>query len=220
MRLIPVAAFVALALGLTTPAQALTRKQLDCPAKAVKPEVASRISELVLADNENDPELDQQWDKLDGVAAACMKQTKVPAAQQDAYFEYAKLSATRSGFLQRITAAGLKPALIDATMDVGPGRSNPVITDLKNEQVEKLIKALTDSGVDILKMDEAIWPVVGGYLPLTSRVSSWKSNLALRWLPSGGSNPRIYPQIRRVLRAPALPPGRLAVRKIVRILSA
>lgn len=177
MRLIPVAAFVALALGLTTPAQALTRKQLDCPAKAVKPEVASRISELVLADNENDPELDQQWDKLDGVAAACMKQTKVPAAQKDAYFEYAKLSATRSGFLQRITAAGLKPALIDATMDVGPGRTNPVITDLKDEQVEKLIKALTDSGVDILKMDEAIWPVVGGYLPLTSRVFQLEKQL-------------------------------------------
>lgn len=177
MRLISTAAFVALALGLTTPAQALTRKQLDCPARAVKPEVASRISELVLADKENDPELDQQWDNLDSVAAACMEQTKVPAAQKGAYYEYAKLSATRTGFLQRITAAGLKPGLIDATMDVGPGRSNPVITDLKDEQVEKLIQAITDSGVDILKMDEGIWPVVGGYLPLTSRVYQLEKEL-------------------------------------------
>ena len=106
-----------------------------------------------------------------------MKQTKVPAAQKDAYYEYAKLSATRSAFLQRITAAGLKPALLDATMDLGPGRSNPVINDLKDEQVEKLIKALTDSGVDILKMDETIWPVVGGYLPLTSRVFQLEKEL-------------------------------------------
>lgn len=163
MRLIPAAAVAVLALVLTSPAQALTRKQLDCPAKSVKPEVASRISELVLADKDGEPELDQQWEKLDAVAAACMKQTRVPAAQKDPYYEYAKLSATRSAFLQRITAAGLKPTLIDATMDLGPGRSNPVITELKDEQVEKLIKALTDSGVDILKMDDAIWPVVGGY---------------------------------------------------------
>jgi hypothetical protein len=67
--------------------------------------------------------------------------------------------------------------LIDATMVLGPGRSNPVITELKDEQVEKLIKALTDSGVDILKMDEAIWPVVGGYLPLTSRVFQLEKEL-------------------------------------------
>lgn len=177
MRLISAAAVAALALALTSPAQALTRKQLDCPAKSVKPDVASRLSELILADKENNTELDQQWDKLDAVAAACMKQTKVPAAQKDAYYEYAKLSATRSAFLQRITAAGLKPALLDATMDLGPGRSNPVINDLKDEQVEKLIKALTDSGVDILKMDETIWPVVGGYLPLTSRVFQLEKEL-------------------------------------------
>jgi hypothetical protein len=178
MRLISAVAVAALALALTSPAQALTRKQLDCPTKTVKPEVASRISVLVLADRENDTELDQQWDTLDGVAAACMKQTKVPAAQKDAYYEYAKLSATRSAFLQRITAAGLKPALLDATMDLGPGRTNPVITDLKEEQVEKLIKAITDSGVDIVKMNEDIWPVVGGYLPLTSRVFQLEKELA------------------------------------------
>lgn len=178
MRLISAAALATVALALTSPAHALTRKQLDCPAKAVKPDVASRISELVLADKENDPELDQQWDKLDAVAAACMKQTKVPAAHKDAYYEYAKLSATRTGFVQRIAAAGIKPALLDETMDVGPGRANPVITDLKDDQVEKLIAAITASGVDVLKMDEKIWPVVGGYLPLTSRVYQLEKQLA------------------------------------------
>lgn len=184
MRLISAAAVAALALTLAAPAQALTRKQLDCPAKAVKPDVASRLSELVLADKENDPELDQQWDKLDAVVAACMKQTKVPAAQKDAYYEYAKLSATRTGFVQRITAAGIKPSLLDETMDVGPGRTNPVITDLKDEQVEKLIAAITASGIDILKMDEGIWPVVGGYLPLTSRVFQLEKELAVAAPPA------------------------------------
>ena len=40
MRLISAAAAAALVLVLTSPAQALTRKQLDCPAKAVKPDIA------------------------------------------------------------------------------------------------------------------------------------------------------------------------------------
>ena len=177
MRLISAVAATALALTLAVPAQALTRKQLDCPARAVKPEVASRISELILADKDSNPELDKHWDTLDAVAAACMKQTKVPAAQKDAYYEYAKLSATRSAFLQRIAAAGIKPALLDETMDVGPGRANPVITELKDEQVEKLIAAITASGIDIAKMDEEIWPVVGGYLPLTSRVFQLEKEL-------------------------------------------
>lgn len=186
MRLIS-AAFVATAvLSVATPAQALTRQQLDCPAKAVSPDLAHRLSVLILDDNRKENELEQQTASIDVAAAQCMKQLKVPAAQQEAYYDYARLSAIRAGFVRRITTAGLRPALLDQTFDLGPGRGNPDITDLTDEQVERLLEALAKSGVKVEQVDEAIWPVVGGYLPLTSRVFQLEKQLNAPVPAAGG----------------------------------
>lgn len=176
MRLLaPLLATIAFAAA--SPAQAMTKELAECPTNAVTADFANRLA-AVMIQGESGSSVDQFIEQLINVSDTCAKAAGLTEDQAQTYFKYTLGVVPRSAYMRQLTAAGLNVPSIDTVLDFGPGRSNPMLEEVSEEQAGKIIDAQIAKGVDIEKVDPDAWQKVGGYASATSLMYS-----AMRELP-------------------------------------
>ena len=176
MRLL-VPMLAAVAMVAATPAQAMTKEQLDCPLSTVTTEFADRLS-VVMIQGEEAGSAEDYIDQLIAISDGCVKSSGLSEDQATTYFKYTLAVVPRSAYIRQLDAAGLNVASIDTVLEFGPGLRNPVIDEVSEDQAGKIIDAQIAKGVDIEKVDPSAWEKVGGYASATSLMYA-----ALRELP-------------------------------------
>ena len=160
--------FAAALLMTASPALALTQAQFDCPSQATGSKGAEVFAAAMLANDEGHAAALAEGTKLTAVVKACMAQLKIPEAQSDGYFDYALHRISHDGFSSLLGTTGFPVAVIDKTFDFGPGRANPVMKDLNDAQIGKLIEELGKAGFKIEGVPQSTWQLVGAYIVATS----------------------------------------------------
>src|SRR3546814_4736369 len=76
---------------------------------------------------------------------------------------------SREWLANDIAKLGLSPAVVDKALDFGPTGANPDLsTEMTEEQIMKIVQANVETGIDIDKLDGAVWEKVGAYAAATS----------------------------------------------------
>ena len=154
------------------PALAQTEDLLECTTARVTPAFRDKIADAMLA--EESPEGDALFAELAKVADDCATRFALPADKGEAYFAYTVARLPHDAFTARLGRAGISAAVLDEALDFGPGRTNPVITgDLAPGQVEKLVAGLAANGVEVERVAQPSWELVGAYAAATSLL--WQS---------------------------------------------
>src|SRR3546814_9768271 len=85
------------------------------------------------------------------------------------YFDYSRARISREWLANDIAKLGLSPAVVDKALDFGPTGANPDLsTEMTEEQIMKIVQAYVETGIDIDKLDGAVWEKVGAYAAATS----------------------------------------------------
>ena len=161
-----------------TPALALTQPQLDCPTQGTGKQGAEKLAMAMLTDDDGHASAIAEGDKLSAMVKTCMAQFKIADDLHGLYFDYSMHRISHDGCTSLLTAKGFPVAVIDRSFDFGPGRSNPVITELADSQINKLIGDLTAAGFQIEGVPQSTWKLVGAYIIATSRMYEKGSKLA------------------------------------------
>ena len=170
-----IAATAILLLG--TPALALTQPQLDCTAQATGKQGAERLAAAMVEDDDGHASAIAEADKLTAMVKTCMAQFKIADDLNPLYFDYSMHRISHDGYTTLLTAKGFPVAVIDRSFDFGPGRSNPVIAELADSQINKLISDLNAAGFQIEGVPHSTWKLVGAYIIATSRMYEKGSKL-------------------------------------------
>jgi hypothetical protein len=167
---------MALAALLPGVAAAQSADLLECTTQEVTPAFRDKLADAMIAEKTDTDALIEQ---LVQVADSCATRHALSTEQGDAYFAYSLSRLPHDAFIVRLGSAGISAAVIDEALDFGEGRSNPEISgDLQPAQLEALIAALAANGVDVDKVSEANWEIVGAYAAATSLM--WQSRRKLR----------------------------------------
>ena len=147
-------------------AVARDQQQLDCPVAGVPAGLASGMVDKLFVTTQPAPEM---FAALREGVARCADRFSISQDLRQEYFTYALARLIREELAERIARAGVPAGAVDKVADFGPGRSNPVITAMSDEQGEKLVVAVAATGVDVTKLTEATWNLVGGYIGAASQ---------------------------------------------------
>lgn len=160
-------ASVALA-SLAAPAAAVTDEQAECVARAAPASFATRLATSMIGAQANPQEKEALVRQLATISEACAEMTGIPADHRQAYFDYWLARIPRDELARQLVAAGIPLEPINDLLDLGPGRSNPVIQGVTDSQAALISASLKARGVAVDRIDEATWNKVGGYIAGTS----------------------------------------------------
>jgi hypothetical protein len=159
----------ALALAaLTGAAAAQDGEKLDCVALSVPGDTKDRIGEA-MAGSGDEPSREALFKELASITDACVTRHGIGAEQKGPHFDYSLARISREWLANDIAALDLSTAVVDKALDFGPGGANPDLsTEMSEEQIMKIVQAYVEAGVDIEKVDGAVWEKVGAYAAATS----------------------------------------------------
>ena len=160
---------VALALA-TLPGAVLAQEgaKLDCVVKAVPTDTKAEIG-AAMAGAGNDASRDELFKQLGTITDGCVARNGITEEQKSHYFDYSLARISREWLVGDIAKVKLSTAIVDKALDFGPGRANPDLSgEMTDDQIMAIVQAYIDSGVDIEKVDSAVWEKVGAYAASTS----------------------------------------------------
>jgi methionine synthase I (cobalamin-dependent) len=89
--------------------------------------------------------------------------------QKGNYFDYGLARISREYLIGDLAKSNLSSGIVDKALDFGPSGSNPDLSaDMTEDQIMSIVQAYIAAGVDIAKVDTAIWEKVGAYAAATS----------------------------------------------------
>ena len=169
-------AFSALAMFAASPAAAHTQEQLDCALTKASAELRANWVDAV-----TNPPSEEVREAIDAemykVASECANELGMPVNEQIKYLEYVDARVTQAELARRLAASGVPAPVIDASLDFGPGRSNPLLENLSDEQIDQMIAALAAAGVDVTALSPQDWDNIGGYASATNDTYAFLNNL-------------------------------------------
>ena len=143
-------------------------EKLDCVALTVPDDTRDSIGEA-MAGGGDEASREALFKQLASITDACVARHGVTAEQKGPYFDYSLARISREWLAKDIGKLDLSPAIVDKALDFGPTGANPDLsTDMTEEQIMKIVQAYVESGVDIDKVDGAVWEKVGAYAAATS----------------------------------------------------
>ncbi|GAO77822.1 MULTISPECIES: hypothetical protein [unclassified Sphingopyxis] len=117
--------------------------------------------------------------QLGAVTDDCVTRHGITDEQKPTYFDYSLARISREWLIGDIAALGLSNVTVDKALDFGPNGANPDLSgDMTEEQIMKIVQAYIDAGVDIEKIDGAVWEKVGAYAAATSIYWNKRKQLA------------------------------------------
>ena len=171
--MLPVALlFAAPAMAQGAPSDAL----LKCPTLGVTPTFREQLADAML---QQSPANDALFEQLVTVTQDCATRFGLAEDKGEAYFTYSLAQLPRDTLVARLKAAGIAAASIDDAFGFGEGRANPEISsNFSDAQMAGLLAALTSSGVDVEKLSDASWEIVGAYAATSSLM--WQARRSLQ----------------------------------------
>ncbi|HKX90183.1 MAG TPA: hypothetical protein VJM13_13305 [Sphingopyxis sp.] len=143
-------------------------EKLDCVVASVSGETRATIGEA-MAGGGDQASRETLFKDLAAMADACAARHGIAAEQKGTYFDYSLARISREWLAADIGKLDLSSAVVDKALDFGPAGANPDLSsDMTEEQIMKIVQAYIDSGVDIEKVDGAVWEKVGAYAAATS----------------------------------------------------
>lgn len=117
----------------------------------------------------DDASRDALFKQLATVTDNCVARHGIAEAQKPDYFDYSLARISREWLSEDLAKLNLQSNIVDKALDFGPGKANPDLSaDMTDDQIMSIVQAYIDSGVDIEKVDSAIWEKVGAYAAATS----------------------------------------------------
>lgn len=117
----------------------------------------------------DDASRDALFKELATVTDACVARHGIADEQKGDYFDYSLARISREWLIGDLARSNLSNALVDKALDFGPAGANPDLSsDMTDDQIMLIVQAYVDSGVDIEKVDSAVWEKVGAYAAATS----------------------------------------------------
>lgn len=158
-------------LALATLPSAVTAQdgeKLDCVALSVPDDTRDSIG-AAMAGGGDEASREALFKQLASITDACVARHGITAEQKGPYFDYGLARISREWLANDIAKLDLSPAIVDKALDFGPAGANPDLsTDMTEEQIMKIVQAYVEAGVDIDKVDGAVWEKVGAYAAATS----------------------------------------------------
>ncbi|RYD44742.1 MAG: hypothetical protein EOP63_04140 [Sphingomonadales bacterium] len=160
---------VALALAtLPGAVQAQEGEKFDCVVTSVTPGMKESIG-AAMAGGGDEASRETLFKQLGAVSDDCVTRHGISAEQKGIYFDYSLARISREWLVGEIAKQNLPSAIVDKALDFGPDGANPDLTgDMTEDQIMKIVQAYIESGVDIEKIDGAVWEKVGAYAAATS----------------------------------------------------
>ena len=143
-------------------------EKLDCVALSVPGDTRESIGEA-MAGGGDEASREALFKQLASITDACVTRHGITAEQKGPYFDYGLARISREWLASDIAKLDLSPAVVDKALDFGPAGANPDLSaDMTEEQIMKIVQAYVEAGVDIDKVDGAVWEKVGAYAAATS----------------------------------------------------
>jgi hypothetical protein len=149
-------------------ASAQEGEKFDCVVASVPSETRASIGDA-MAGGGDQASREALFKDLGTVTDACVARHGITAEQKGIYFDYSLARISREWLAADIGKLDMSPAVVDKALDFGPTGANPDLSgDMTEEQIMKIVQAYIDAGVDIDKIDGAVWEKVGAYAAATS----------------------------------------------------
>ena len=169
------AAIAALA---ASPALALTAEQLECPAGRLPSDLNTSLDRTFSAVGTK-ADFDAARKAVAAAVRSCVSDLEIPLEDSSVLAAYTlgKVGSARAAQLlkERCIPAGI----IDLTLDIGEGGSNPDRTKLSEDDWQALDAAFIKSGFDAGGLSEDDRLLIDGYAALTTLYWSTKGRLGL-----------------------------------------
>ncbi|WP_188235697.1 hypothetical protein [Sphingopyxis sp. LK2115] len=112
---------------------------------------------------------DAMFKELATITDGCVARHGITDEQRRHYFDYSLARIAREWLAVDIARLDLAPGVVDRALDFGPEGTNPDLSsEMSEEQIMKIVQGYIDAGVDIDKVDGAVWEKVGAYAAATS----------------------------------------------------
>lgn len=171
------AALAAAALPVSASAQ--LGDKLDCAVDHAEPGFRHLLAEALIGDGDNSS-FDRLMAQFSVIADGCTAGFALDAAQKKAYLDYGVSRILHEWLITRLASYGLPAAIIDQTLDFGPGHINPSLSGgMGEEHVQILVQAFMESGIDTESIKPSAWETVGTYAALSSIYWRQRQQLSL-----------------------------------------
>lgn len=152
------------------PGSALAQEgeKLDCVMMSVTPDLKASIG-AAMAGSGDDTSRDALFQQLSTITEGCVTRHGIAEDQKGHYFDYSLARISREWLITDLAKVNLAPSVVDTALDFGPSGANPDLSAAMSEdQIMTIVQAYIDSGIDIDKIDGALWEKVGAYAAATS----------------------------------------------------
>lgn len=177
LKSLMVGAALALA-ALPGAAAAQEGEKLDCVVGSVPADTRASIGEA-MAGGGDEASREALFRNLATVTDGCVAAHGITAEQKGTYFDYSLARISREWLAADMARVNLSPEVVEKALDFGPTGANPDLSgDMTEEQIVKIVQAYIDAGIDIDKVDGAVWEKVGAYAAAASIYWNKRKQLA------------------------------------------
>jgi hypothetical protein len=142
--------------------------KLDCVPTSTNANLKASIGSAMTGTGD-DASRDALFKQLGTITDACVARHGIAEVQKGNYFDYGLARISREYLIGDLAKSNLSSGIVDKALDFGPSGSNPDLSaDMTEDQIMSIVQAYIAAGVDIAKVDTAIWEKVGAYAAATS----------------------------------------------------
>ena len=142
--------------------------KFDCVVTSVPQATKASIGHAMAGDGD-EAAREALFKQLSVVTDDCVTRHAIAEEDKATYFDYSLARISREWLIGDISKFNLSTTVVDKALDFGPNGVNPDLSDdMSEDQIMTIVQAYIESGVDIEKVDGAVWEKVGAYAAATS----------------------------------------------------
>lgn len=140
----------------------------DCVVATATPDFRAKIGGAMTGEGD-DASREELFKQLGTIVDGCAAKHAISGDAKGIYFDYSLARISREWLVGDIARSNLKAGIVDTALDFGPNGANPDLTgEMTDEQINTIVQAYIEAGVDIEKVDQKVWERVGAYAAATS----------------------------------------------------
>ncbi len=156
------------ALACASPAAARPPEALACALQAAPQGLDTRVADVIVSHDFAQGRA--VLDDLRVVTDRCAADQFLNARQRDAYFSYVLGRMGRDVIDARLAAAGVSSALIDRTLDIGPGNANNPADKVTQGDLRMVADAMALAGKDPKAITPDGWALIAAWIVATANM--------------------------------------------------
>ncbi|WP_447763718.1 hypothetical protein [Sphingopyxis panaciterrae] len=142
--------------------------KLDCISTGADATLKASLG-LAMTGDGDEASREALFKQLGIITDACVARHSITEEQKGSYFDYGLARISREYMIGDLARSNLAPGVVDKALDFGPRGANPDLSsEMTDDQVNRIVQAYIDAGIDIETIDEASWQKVGAYAAATS----------------------------------------------------